>query len=371
VALLSLSNNPRPIGISMFSHCNPRHRSHVARRLVAAGLVGLISLAATGAHADGRRTPPPAPISPFDLSAGPSNDTDTDTPNDRATAPLPTPRPGTQTDLAALKPSGYSLTDVKLTPRGTWARFRYTTNSPTVTVRVSEFQPKFVNGKWTEPYMDSIVGPDTVDTYGKTGAMKWDKVFLLPDTTYYYIITVPTAANEVPVQAVGSFTTLRRTLTITFDTIAVTDDSDPGLKGAGDFSFWFQVNGEQIAQFSKSIASDSSYNIVVDGKPLQVTIPDVLHTDIPFGVQVYENDVQKWDECGSQLLGGDAWDGVGIHKENSCGTWLYMSDEYDASPGDWKLGYGQDDDKPLSFVLTRKDSSVHMKITGTIVAVWS
>lgn len=355
----------------MFSHTNPS-RTHTARRLVAVGLVGLISLAAAGsAHADGRRTPPPAPITPFELSAAPSDDADHDAADDRAPAPQPAPRPGTVDDFAALKPSGYSLTDVEITPRGTWARMRYTTNSPTVTVRVSEFQPKLINGVWAEPYMDSIVGPEVVETYGKTGEMKWDKLFLLPDATYYYIITVPTAADEVPVQAVGSFTTLRRTLTITFDTISVTDDSDPGLKGAGDFSFWFQVNGNQIAQFSKGIASDSSYDILVDGKPLQVTIPDVLHTDVPFGVQVYENDVQKWDECGKELLGGDSWDGVGIHKENSCGTWLYMSDEYDAGPSDWKVGYGQEDHLPIPFTLTRKDSSVHMTITGTIVAVWS
>ena len=362
----------------MFTNNTTRPCQHTARRLVAAGLVGLVSLAAAGgAHADGRRTPPPAPISPFELSAAPSDDDGTDsghdnaTADDRAPAPQPAPRPGTVDELAALKPSGYSLTGVKVTPRGTWARMRYTTNSPTVTVRVSEHVPKLVNGIWTEPYMDGIIGPDVVNTTKGGVEMKWDKLFLLPDTTYYYIITVPTAADEVPVQAVGSFTTLRRTLTVTFDTVAVTDDSDPGLKGAGDFSFWFQVNGEQIAQFSKDIASDSSYDILVDGKPLQVTIPDVLHTDVPFGVQVYENDVQKWDECGKELLGGDSWDGVGINKENSCGTWLFMSDEYDASPGDWKVGYGQEDHLPIPFTLTRKDSSVHMTITGTIVAVWS
>jgi hypothetical protein len=360
----------------MFSHTNTNSntRTRTARRLVAAGLVGLISLAAAGgAHADGRRTPPPAPpITPFELTAAPSDDdADHDAADDRAPAPPPPSRPGTLDEFAALQPSGYSLTNVKITPRGTWARMRYTTNSPTVTVRVSEFQPKLINGVWAEPYMDSIVGPDTVDTTKGGVEMKWDKLFLLPDTTYYYIITVPTAADEVPVQAVGSFTTLRRTLTITFDTIAVTDDSDPGLKGAGDFSFWFEVNGEQIAQFSKSIASDSSYDIVVDGKPLQITIPDVLHTDVPFGVQVYENDVQKWDECGKELLGGDSWDGVGINKENSCGTWLHMFDEYYAGPGDWEVGYGQEDHLPIPFTLTRNDSSVHMTITGTIVAVWS
>ena len=176
----------------MFSHTNPRTRT--ARRLVAAGLVGLISLAAAGgAHADGRRTPPPAPITPFELSAAPSDDNDNDNDHDaaadRAPAPLPAPRPGTVGEFAALKPSGFSLTNVKVTPRGTWARMRYTTNSPTVTVRVSEYQPKLINGVWAEPYMDSIVGPDIVDTTKGGFEMKWDKLFLLPDSTYYYIIT--------------------------------------------------------------------------------------------------------------------------------------------------------------------------------------
>ena len=164
---------------------------------------------------------------------------------------------------------------------------------------------------------------------------------------------------------------LRRTLTITFDTVHVTDDSDPGAKGAGDFTFWFQVNGKQVASLSKDIKSDSSYSIQVDGKPLRVVIPDVLHTDVPFGVQVFENDVQNWDSCNHELLAGDTWDGVAIDKENACGTWLGMVDQYNASPGKYKVGYGWQEGETIEFDLAPDKSSVPLTVSGTITAVWA
>ena len=275
------------------------------------------------------------------------------------------------TELAGLSASGFTLTGVSTTAHGTWTRFRYTTNAPTVKLLVSDRQPVFANGVWTEPYMESIIGPEIVVTTKPGEVMKYNDYNLLPGTTYYYIITVPTAADQVPVQAVGSFTMLRRTLTITFDTVHVTDDSDPGAKGAGDFTFWFHVNGKQVASVSKDIKSDSSYAIRVDGKPLRVVIPDVLHTDVPFGVQVFENDVQNWDSCGHELLAGDTWDGVAIDKENACGTWLGMVTQYDASPGMYKVGYGWQEGETIEFDLSPYKSSVHLTVSGTITAVWA
>ena len=327
------------------------HRT--ARRALFAGLAGLMTLASAGAvHADGRQGRPPSEP-PVSIAAAPADTT---------------PRQSGPDQLAGLVPSGFTLT-AKAKPHGTWARISYATNATSLKIRISDHQPVFANGIWTEPYMDGIIGPETVEPY--KGEMYYDAMSLLPGTTYYFIVTVPTAANQVPVQAVGTFTTLHRTLTISFDTVHVTDDSDKGAKGAGDFTFWFNVNGKQIATVSKDIDSDSSWAISVDGKPVTVTIPDVLHNDVPFGVQVFEDDIQGWDSCGQYLLPGDAWDGVAIDQDNKCGTWLGMTDEYSAAPGQWKAGYGHQESSPITFELAPWKSPVHLTITGTITAVWA
>jgi len=357
------------------------HRT--ARRALLAGLAGIITLAsAGGAYADGRHGRPPAEP-PMSIAAAPTTTTPPTTqPATSAApagtthrpagpanqAPTPTNQPVGPNQLAGLAPSGFTLT-TKVKVHGTWARISYTTNATSLSVRISDRQPVFSNGVWTEPYMDGIIGPEIVQPY-KT-KMFFDAMSLLPDTTYYFIVTAPTAANEVPVQTVGTFTTLRRTLTITFDTVHVTDDSDKGAKGAGDFTFWFHVNGKQIATITKDIKSDSSYAIEVDGKPLTVTIPDVLNNDVPFGVQVFEDDIQKWDICNHFFLPGDAWDGVAIDQENECGTWLGMVDQYIAAPGDWKPGYGEQESTPIEFSMAPWKSSVHLTISGTITAVWA
>ena len=361
------------------------HRT--ARRALVAGLAGIITMAAaSGAYADGRHGRPPADPAPINIAAAPTTTTPPTTPPTTTPpiaappadttprpsgptnlAPTPTTQPKGPTQWAGLSDSGFTL-QAKAHPHGTWARINYATNAPGLKVRISDHQPVFANGVWTEPYMDSTVGPYDATPYPTK--MYFDAMGLLPGTTYYYIVTVPTAADEVPVQAVGTFTTKTRTLTITFDSIAVTDDSDKGAKGAGDFTFWFNVNGEQVATISKDIYSDSTYAISVDGKPLTVVIPDVANNDVPFAVQLFENDVQSWDECGSYLMGGDLWDGTPIDDENECGTWASMTSQYDASPGDWKVGYGQQESEPIHFELSPWKSSVHLTISGTITAAW-
>jgi len=346
---------------------------HLARRIVALGLAGLIAFGGTVtlAGAEGRSGRPPSQPPTKPLSIAPI-DADTDAgPNVLAPAPPSKAQPSGPDQLAALSPSGFTLTGVSATAHGTWAKFRYTTNAEYVTLRVSDHQPKLAHGVWTEPYMDGIIGPEVLDTTKPGVASTYNNYVLLPGTTYYYIITVPTAANEVPVQAVGSFTTLRRTLTITFDTVHVTDDSDPGAKGAGDFTFWFRVNGKPVGTVSKDIKSDSTYAIKIDGKPLRVVIPDVLHTDVPFGVQLFENDIQSWDTCNHELLAGGSWDGVAIGKENDCGTWAGMVDQYDAGPSHYKIGYSWRESETIVFQLSPYQSSVHLTVTGTITAVWA
>jgi len=359
---------------------NTSNLHRTARRALLAGLAGVVTLAsAGGAYADGRHGRPPADP-PMSIAAAPPTTTPPTTtapaPADATPrpvgptnlAPTPTTRPAGPDQLAGQVPSGFTLS-AKAKAHGTWARISYATNSTSLSVRISDHQPILKNGVWTEPYMDGIIGPEIVEPY--KGKMYYDAMGLLPGTTYYFVVTVPTGVNQVPVQAVGTFTTLHRTLTITFDSVHVTNDSDKGAKGAGEFTFWFNVNGKQIATISKDISSDSSYAFKVDGKPLTVTIPDVLNNDIPFGVQVFEDDIQSWDTCGHFLLPGDVWDGKAVDQENECGTWLGMTDQYSAAPGQWKIGYGHQESTPIDFTMAPWKSSVHLTISGTITAVWA
>lgn len=342
------------------SHTACRTPRRALRRVTVAGLAGLLTLAGAGlARADS--APAPAPSNPFDLAPAPTP---------------PGPGPDRPTGLAGLENSGYTLTGVKVVPHGTYARFVYTTNAPGVSIRVTRNVPRRIGGVWRDPIMDSIIGPEQVTG---TGKMTYHERFLYPATTYYYIITVATAANQVPVQAVGTFSTLERTLTIDLDSIHVTDDSDPGAKGAGDFTFWVRVDGKPVAAFSRDISSDSTYVIALDGngqpsaggKALTIVIPEVKDDDVQIDVQVFENDVQSWDNCDDELLGGDSWNGVAIDKENACGTWLSLHTTYDASPGIYGPGVGYREAEAIPFVMHWYQSSVHLTINGTMTASWS
>ena len=343
-------------------HASQPNTHHRFTRHLAAGLVGLLAVGVigVGTAAAGNRAPAPTPPAPLDV----------------APAPLPPPPgPDRPNGFAGLENSGYTLTGVKVVPHGTYARFKYNTNAASVNIRITTYVPRLINGVWRDPIMDSIIGPEQVNG---TGKVTYHHQFLYPATTYYYIITVPTAANQVPVQAVGTFTTLRRTLTITLDSIHVTDDSDPGAKGAGDFTFWVRADGKPVTSFSKAISSDSTYMIKLDangkpcanGKPITIVIPEVKDDDVPLDVQIFENDIQSWDDCGDELLGGDSWNGVAIDKENACGTWLSLHTMYDAAPGIYGPGVGYREHEPIPFVMHWYQSSVHLTISGTMTATW-
>ncbi len=346
-------------------HTKLTPRRTALRRLTIVGLAGLLTGVGAGAarvDAQGLAPAPPPPAAPAPFGLAP--------------APLPSaPSPERPTGLAGLETSGLTITGVKVVPHGTYARFDYTTNAAGVTIRVTRNVPRLIGGVWRDPIMDSIVGPEQVSG---TGKMHYYEQFLYPATTYYFIITAPTKANQVPVQAVGSFSTLHRTLTITLDAIHVTDDSDPGAKGAGDFTFWVRADGKPVVSFGKDISSDSTYVIALDangkpsagGKPLTIVIPEVKDNDVPLDVQVFENDVQSWDDCGGMLLGGHAWNGVAIDDENECGTWLSLHSMYEAAPGSFGPGFGYHENDPIPFVMNWFDSSVHLTITGTMTATW-
>jgi hypothetical protein len=313
--------------------------------------------------------PPTAAPAPMVITAPPVVEPTPTIPPVLAPAPttVPTPAAPTPAGPAVLgievTDSGYSISDVSVTPHGTWAKIRWTTNAPKSTLFITDQQPQFVNGVWTH-WSEDIVG---VEHFGAPGNLTFKKKLLNPNTKYWYIITAETSGFDKPVQVVGSFTTLTRTVTVHIDGIHVTDDGDPGLKGAGDFTFWFHENGNEWTTFSKGIKSDSSV-----GLDLTLEYKDVRgDEDMQWDVQVFEDDRQSWDKyCGDGVLPGQSWSGEGVNVDNACGTWLTMGLWFDASPGIYGPGNGEFETQPVEFTMSPWDSSVHMTITGKIVSTF-
>lgn|GEM_PF-2306579 len=246
-------------------------------------------------------------------------------------------------------------------PQGTWAKILWTTNAPKFTIFITDQQPQFVNGVWTH-WSQQVAGVERIDA---TGNVSFKEMLLNPNTKYWYIITAVTSGFDKPVQLVGSFTTLTRTVTVHIDGIHVTYDGDPGAKGAGDFTFWFHENGNDWTTLSKDIKSDSSF-----GTDLTMVYEDVRgDEDLRWDVQVFEDDRQSWDKyCGNGVLPGQSWSGEGVGIDNACGTWLTLGLSFDASPGIYGAGNGEFETKPVEFTMAPWNSSVHMTMTGTIVS---
>lgn len=316
-------------------------------------------------------TVPPAPApAPMVITAPPIVEPTPTIPPVIAPAPTTGPAPAAQIPAGPavfsipVTDSGYTISDVSVIPHGTWAKIRWTTNAPKSTIFITDQQPQFVNGLWTH-WSQQILGVEHIDA---TGNVSFKEMLLNPNTKYWYIITAVTSGYDKPVQLVGSFTTLIRTVTVHIDGIHVTDDGDAGAKGAGDFTFWFHENGHDWTTLSKDIKSDSSFET-----DLTMVYEDVRgDEDLRWDVQVFEDDRQSWDKyCGKGVLPGQSWSGEGVDVDNACGTWLTMGLSFDASPGIYGSGNGEFETKPVEFTMAPWKSSVHMTMTGTIVSTFA
>lgn len=103
----------------------------------------------------------------------------------------------------ARRDSGWTLRDVEVVVHGSIARVRYTTQAPLVEVLVSTRRPVLVEGTWIEPVQACSGG---IEFGGGRGTVDVLVQRVQPGITYHYVLTVPTRADEQPVQVVGTFT---------------------------------------------------------------------------------------------------------------------------------------------------------------------
>lgn len=128
--------------------------------------------------------------------------------------------------------------EVNFKPHGTYTEFTVNTSVPAwIKLEVSKSKPN-ANGQLV-----------TVDGWIKTGVMTnlWNGAlsYLQAQTTYACVVTATDAMNNTVTQPC-SFTTLTRSVNVSFDQIYIQDDSDGGTEGQGDLDFYFFVNGGQI-----------------------------------------------------------------------------------------------------------------------------
>jgi len=121
---------------------------------------------------------------------------------------------------------------------GTFALFNFITSQDAVaTIQASTAAPvKQANGTWTFP------GGAPYNVFSAKQPQHAVEVNnLVPGTAYHFIINAAPGPKGTDAQSVGTFTTLKRIVTVNISSIKVIDDSD--FFSAGDLVFNLRANG--------------------------------------------------------------------------------------------------------------------------------
>jgi hypothetical protein len=188
-------------------------------------------------------------------------------------------------------------------------------------------------------------------------------VNLEPDKLHHYVLSAHNNQNDKWYKVAGSFRTLKRQITVNFDKVKVTDDSDD--VGAGELAFAFRINGNlspngKNLTWVGDIDTDETKNINRQG-----TILTTAHT-IKINVVGFDNDETDFPlvlhSCGDVPLSEREGSG-----ENDCGEWTAKSGVYDTTI----LADGEDPNAPVtkSFTLNaypvEDDSELAFRLTGS------
>jgi hypothetical protein len=120
--------------------------------------------------------------------------------------------------------AGTCIKDVVVTPHGTFADVKVLATAKLKTFELTANEPG-------QPVSSAMIGWDT---------QTWNTQLLSldPGTTYEFALKVTDESGNSQTRF-GTFTTLKRQVTVTFDAITVTDDSDD--LSEGDLTFWFDA----------------------------------------------------------------------------------------------------------------------------------
>jgi hypothetical protein len=212
--------------------------------------------------------------------------------------------------------------DIKygMIPHGTFAAFTLHTPVPALfTVQASKAPPN-ANGQLV-----------TVNASASTTALSTDVSNLLllgleAQTKYYCVMTATDATNNV-VTKPCMFTTLKRTVTVSFDQIYIVDDSDGSTEEEGDLAFHFFVNHSNFG-WVKGIWGTGDH-ISLSGLGLSVVLSAAADS-VTLTLFGQDNDDQFG---GSVCTSGPLANLASISGSDSCADWSTVERKFDFPKG--------------------------------------
>lgn len=189
--------------------------------------------------------------------------------------------------------AGTCIKSATITPHGTFADIKVIATAKLATYELTVFQGGTA--------VSGMIGWDTATWNSSVLGLK-------PATAYTWELIVRDEAGNKQVKT-GSFTTLKRRVTITYTTVTVTDDSDE--LSEGDLQFWFlgsTWNGPTVEQGIDS-GTTVTFNktLVIDGAGDEVT----------FGIHGYDDDCSGLSLCSEGVGPGSPPSGSGSSAVNT------------------------------------------------------
>ena len=193
---------------------------------------------------------------------------------------------------------GTCIKDVKINPHGTFADVKVIATAKLATYELTAH-------KAGEGVSSAMIGWDTAT---------WNTQLLSldPGTEYFWNLKVRDESGNVQVRN-GSFTTLKRQVTVNFDSITVTDDSDD--LSEGDLVFWFNTGGDWDSSSQYEDGIDSGDTVNPGYSRVVVGAPDTLQ----LGLYGWDDDCDFTDGLCSMGIGPGGSDG-GSHGEADWAT---------------------------------------------------
>lgn len=264
------------------------------------------------------------------------------------------------------------IKNVVVEPHGTFVRITFSTKSDSLPVALVSLKEP-INFPSVSAKDEAMWGAptDVLRTAFALPGTNHDATLssLEPNTLHHYVLSAYDKQHKLWFKKKGSFTTLKRAVTVTFEKVKVTDDSDD--LSPGDLVFAFRINGNlspngKDLTFGGNISTDETKNI-----NLQATILNPGPT-IKINVVGYDDDETEWIPIGPfiMLLLNSCGKGAISEKEGSgetdCGEWTGKSGSYSTTI----LADGADPNAPVitTFTLTANpvedDSELAFRVTG-------
>jgi hypothetical protein len=257
----------------------------------------------------------------------------------------------------------FPIGNANVEPHGTFADLSFTTADAAVpmilvsTQAPNAFKRRTPKGEKAPPAFNK---GDVVSTAfpllaGKQTSHKVRLTNLQPGTSYHFVIEAM-SADGATLRHSGTFTTLRRFVTVKFTQLHVHNDSD--YWSDGDLAFGFSLNGQHNFDgndlvYSDSIASGKSRNLNLTATVADA--PDELHIKILCADDDKTEIFPSLDKGG---LGGK-FDPNGWSNEGDTSDWEWQQVE-----GKYILP-DESETKPIAFELHAKGDDLEYRIRGT------